>query len=466
MGNTLAAAMSRVPAWWYQTVTNLNVLPGADSVRVTFTTSQPTVPVVEALKNVGGSLVTVDTRFPFTAGMRTQHDLELGGYPHRLAQGAWSWLRITAAPSLLPEWNPQPVVLTVSFRTSRRTARVRLTRAAVLEDTATGDVQFTFAVYDADTGDLRDDPWLVPPAATVGIGQVLGDEVDVDVGHVFEIDGAPDRIAVYALIHDDDPPWGGLSLFGRAPPDSLPSGPGEGDSDGFWADGFTEVELPRPPAASAPQSGVVSLGGLRREGPALAAAVAADGHLHVFGRDRRGELVERRWPAGDAPSADEPWRALGIHAVADVAVTNDGEALEVFAQDREGVVAAARIGDGGEGRWAPLGTVFAGWLDAATTASGDVHLVVSDRRGRIAHRARRAGRWTDRWEELEGAPPGPVLAVPGEDPAACVVVVIVPGGALHARTSRDGQWTDGGAWRPVGKLQPVPADPEPAPAAT
>ena len=180
-----------------QSISNLRVLPGIDSVRIMFRTRQPTIPFIEIknaiTKDLAGAVL------PFLRGANQVHD-----FTFPLAQDTVFGFYILA-PSMAGYGVNKPAEASGLFRTGSRKAEIFFDHLFVHNDgdpgpvLADGDLRFLFGAGDVETGDRLgelqhfSDPiasgenrWLhrrigIEPAPIQVWVQVIGSEMDVAV---------------------------------------------------------------------------------------------------------------------------------------------------------------------------------------------------------------------------------------------------------------------------------------------
>ena len=216
-------------------IQGLRVARRVQTAKVIFNTTQPTVPIVEALEPIGpagqGGLQQVDVKFPIFSPQVKQHAIQLGSPTKRLPQGTRMLARVTAPPTKFPYLNPKSVVQSVWFSTLNRRATVTIDEIIVRNDSdtsAAGEMSFGMAFYDGETGERLTTPEFV------GRDNNAYDDKVIPVNRSQVIRVAPDQLTLYALgvdWDDIDFPWPGgtFSKKGIAPPTLLPEIPNKGD---------------------------------------------------------------------------------------------------------------------------------------------------------------------------------------------------------------------------------------------
>ncbi|MEP7328973.1 MAG: hypothetical protein ABI777_07160 [Betaproteobacteria bacterium] len=125
-----------------QGITNLQVFPDIESVRIRFRTRQPTVPVIDVKRSDNQALA--GAVFPFLQGARTAHDFS---FP--LAQNTDFTFHIVAVPGNGAPSTAKAVETTGQFRTGLRNAQVFFDQVFVHTDGdpgLLGDGDFTFGM--------------------------------------------------------------------------------------------------------------------------------------------------------------------------------------------------------------------------------------------------------------------------------------------------------------------------------
>jgi hypothetical protein len=140
--------------------------------------------------------------------------------------------------------------------------------------------------------------------------------------------------------------------------------------------------------------------------------------------------------AGDSTGA---WRSLGGRFVDRIAAVARGDAIELFALDREGAVSHRRLAgnSGTKGEWQRIGDGAVGELTAVPVGEDGCAVFVLGRGGAILHRLLRRGEWqTDGWQTVRGGEGAMLGAVPA-GPGGVTLALIDEDMALRTL-----QWTD------------------------
>ena len=189
-----------------QVITDLTVVPGVDTVRISFRTAQPTIPSVTVQTEDG---TQVAGWLPLLGGMRTQHECLLG-QNSPLAQETLHRSRIVANGTTFLG-KPHESVVTGSFVTGSRKVTLFFDRINVRKDGDTGlkgagEFTFVFQAGDADLGK----PAVAQFQELWGEGDVSDDDPPIDVNRMITIPHAPRRIWAQVVGDESDfsSPWG------------------------------------------------------------------------------------------------------------------------------------------------------------------------------------------------------------------------------------------------------------------
>lgn len=162
--NLVGAAIPNIDlALFTQEVINLTIAPGIDFVRISFQTTQPTIPLVSCSAPDGSH----SEWFPLFGGLRTKHMCILGESTP-LPQNVTHSYRIVAAGHTF-FGKPMEKIVTGTFQTGSRHATVIFDRIKVRNDSdklSAGEIGFAFGAGDADSGVRRSEPW---PSTTLAL---------------------------------------------------------------------------------------------------------------------------------------------------------------------------------------------------------------------------------------------------------------------------------------------------------
>jgi hypothetical protein len=230
-----------------QRVEDWRIAPRADFVLTSFQTTQPTVPIVEVFRyeqNPTGYQMPVDVYFPILGQKQTSHKSALGLGSRRLLQGQEYVMTVTAPATQFMQANPKPTKVSRRFTTLHRRCQVRLQRIRVRIDGdpgGSGEMRWTFGVYDAENGQLISDS-----AYWQDFDAWDGKHISTDI--ILNIDNAPNTLKIYAFGVDEDQDTFGVKLIGLDVPVIIPSEAQVGENDLWqWAEGILEVEIPDYP---------------------------------------------------------------------------------------------------------------------------------------------------------------------------------------------------------------------------
>ena len=206
-----------------QAIYALSVQAGIDTVRVSFSTVQPTIPVIR-VEAQDGTLVA--SSLAIFGGLHTDHHALLGG-ASALDQGTQFNVKIIAS-GLDYRGHPHDAVANTQFTTGTRNVQIFFQEINVLRDgdpgiKGAGDFRFAFGAGDAAGRTNLGEPW---PSYSADISD---DDPPVAINEKIDIDLAPRSLWVQVIGTDDD-----TSLFSGT--DWLPSYPSfDGIVGSSWA---------------------------------------------------------------------------------------------------------------------------------------------------------------------------------------------------------------------------------------
>jgi hypothetical protein len=414
-----------------QGITNLRIFPAIESVRITFRTRQPTVPVIDIKDAVTHALA--GSAFPFLQGPQQSHD-----YAFPLPQSTDFAFHILAAPAP-GSASAKSAESTGLFRTGFRNAQVFFDHVFVHTDGdpgSLGDGDFTF---DMGAGD-------VDGGGMIGAVQLVaeisgGDDTSIDQSVL--VPGAPVGLWVQVRAVEDDSsfstPYGALPFVNFASPGStwehVESDNGEAEIATVtqWFDlsgaGPVAQEIPftletgprhidfsltgrvrmeaRPgvvvtpqatrsfrPSARAKTVATLQIGdrvALAGERTHLVQLVADGSLRHAYADDR-------------AHSGAARWRALAADLRGPLTVVAEGDALHLFARGDHGDIRHRTVTPGAataadrHAEWHSLGAA-ATWPPAAAVTPLGVDLFALDAGGQVLHRSLAAGAPRD-WQGI------------------------------------------------------------------
>lgn len=413
-----------------QAIRGLQVEPSIDTVRVSFQTVHPTIPLIEVETLDGQNVCRV---IPFLAGLQTRH-AGLVGLADPLPQDTTLRLRITVPgqPSPRTRKPARDVVRTVEFKTGARLISVSFDRLQVRADGDSGnkgDFRFGFEAGDSSEGryygvgvykedipatDPRDNVWR-----TLNLSRTIGyvkHEVNVivqgldDDQHIFSGFGYP------ALIGETDyyssgPPFIGSSPHSNESADWTtvgdtinvrnlePGGPAmipfrlntgdfkvaftvEGQVRALMRVGQGYAERAKRMASGVPnrmavacQAGTFARASGKQRGIGANIAIAADGAVWMksFSPDAvSAQRVDWQWAA---PPPGGPVTVLFDSAERPVLLALDGQGEAVVWQ-----------GDSQAGDWIRLGQRFIGSIVAVASEEGRLDLFGIDKEGVVRSR--------------------------------------------------------------------------------
>ena len=476
-----------------QAIYSLSVLAGIDTVRVLFSTVQPTIPAVR-VEALDGSLVTAT--LAISGGLHTEHDALLGG-ASALDLNTTFKLKIIASGHDF-RGGPYDAVATAQFTTGSRFAIVNFDTINVWRDgDSGGDGEFVFTFGAGDPVDLSN---LGEPWPDNYYGDINDDDPPVSVDRSIDIPLAPRNLWVGVVGRDDDHTIfeigtgrvGPRRPFFHGVPDSSSQDYGWADESyvtgvfdisdlvgggtvpmvlttgnfgvAFTVNGSIAVQT-RPGISPV----IRSLSTMSKETSDIAALVKAG----VFGGltpkggkpgNRRGQLVARgadgavyrsmpnteRWTP-----RDESW-ALAAPAVEGpvIAVAAEKNRLAFFALDPQGAVLRADVvGERSAAAWRKLTPRskdgrFTGAL-AAVTQAKSIELLAHDDAGAMFHLTLplKGGRPESDWRRIGEGLQGEFQTVSlGKD--AFAVFALGRNGEVMHRIHRNGHWRKDG-WQVI-----------------
>jgi len=476
---------------YIQLIQKLKVTPGPDYVDFSFTTAQPTVPVIEVSTSMPGpgpafdrNNDTISSAFPLAAGLVMEHQVRVGP-GKKLAQGTTYFFIITAGTTTPGDG---PTTATGHFTTGSRTAFVKFESIRVWRDgepLGKGDMGFHFTAYDGQDNSFLANAPNYPDQDLADIGD--GDYVPVN-RDVF-VQNAPAALTLECFGYDeDDDIFSGLGTTGLAPPgpgDIAPNGPSHGNDDvTTWATAQETYDLPTSDVVATPppldfsmrsDDGGVSftvygkitatnvLGvafAIRRAELGQRMAVARDigqaatvvtgpERLDLFTRGPNGAVYRKTIDRSVRRTTRSDWQNLGGMTAGPItALSVEEGGLHVFIPGPDGTV-LYKCWDTGDGApapaaWHDLGGKIVGQITAIAATTGDIHLFALGASGEASHAILHGGAKKPRanWEKLGGKFSGPVAAVASPEGRIDIFAVRHGGGVYHK------SW-DGKSWTPA-----------------
>lgn len=149
-----------VPALRPQMISNVSVKPGVDTVRITFNTVRPTIPLTTLMDSSGAK---IDARFPLFGGLQTSHTAVFG-LERPLELEAKHSFRIVAAGPTGNKNSPKEAIFDGEFITGKRKIDIFFDEVDVHDDgdpwpSGSGDFRFQFGAGDAETAAPMGEPW-------------------------------------------------------------------------------------------------------------------------------------------------------------------------------------------------------------------------------------------------------------------------------------------------------------------
>lgn len=465
-----------------QQLFDITITPGVDSARLTFKTTQETVPVI-TLTPKGG---TPFTWVAFFGGAKTKHEYVLGSSTP-LAQNKTHTIHISVSGKDA-YGAPMKTTASANFKTGFRNATVILDRLKVLDDSddaGDGEITFSFGAGNADSGELLAKDFR-------DRADINDDDPAIDLNKSLDVPNAPRSLWVQINGHDSDAslwnaPWVGLGIVGM-----LPHFKGEGSwfevtqgydyatvtsvfdlseiisptefpaeiATGAFKLNFTvsarikvDAFVPPPIKSRKPQVAFplpkydLSVVGAATQAGHMSGGM---GHLVALGAD--GAVYHR--PA-DLGARDENWTQLGEPVTGPVkALPRSDGTLALFASDDRGrPVWHLTRKDGRETRWQPLGERMFEQMSVIESPRGEIDVFGLGEDGVAYHQTIPAdgrGRRND-WERVGGGVASALSAECFADGTIALFAVGADGQVLHKQRRR-GRWTPAGLdWHRLGK---------------
>jgi hypothetical protein len=486
-----------------QAITDVTVVAGIDTVRISFKTAQPTVPLVtvtaEQAANWWDPLgptvsVPVASYLPLLGGLQTQHECILG-HDLPLTQETVHQFRIAAFGTTFLGAPYEPVV-TGSFVTGSRKVTLFFDRVKVRKDgdpldRGAGDFTFTFLAGDADGGRLLDQSeW--------GEGE-MSDGEERFVNRVLTISHAPRRVWAQVEGYDDDSSWRPWSPLG--PP--FGSDPEGFSGEGSWCDSDTSFD--RAWVAKVFQVGDVigatspsfelatgdfkvaftvfgrllvegqpgtssSTRKTKHQGPSRHAVVTAPGRsgvvgaeadrAHVVGLGADGAIYSKAVGAGEREPRHQGWARVADGVAGPVTVLAAArDRIELFALDADGRLVGTTFGRGRSNRrWRRLGGRFMEPVTAVTGEGGQSEVVGLGENGVVFHRSLAPGERNskqDDWERIGEGVSGSLQAIPLRNGGLAVFALGDDGTVLYKRRGPKRWQPAGTKWHSLGRTSGV-----------
>jgi len=471
-----------------QEIINLTIAPGIDFVRISFQTTQPTIPSITCSATDGSSTAW----FPLFGGMRTKHTCILGESPP-LPQDTIHSYKITAAGHKL-NGTPEENIVTGTFRTGSRHATIMFDKMKVRNDSdslSNGELTLAFGGGDADTGAVMGVPLDWPYM------DISDDDPPVDLNLAIPIAKAPRRLWAQVAAFDDDygfRPGAGVPIVGESVWFDGGGSRGGSNVERDWADvtgvfdiadiiapttfpielatddfrlaytvfgritvdafvpaAFTMREPSRPPLFLTRESVAFSdLGKML-----LVSGGGGDKHSHSVGLGADGAIYHKLVSSERRSPRHEGWTRLGEAVGAPVkAVARKDGGLSLFAFDGERGVLYQNLNEGGlAGSWRKLGGRFDEPPAVAEGKGGKLDIFGLGADGTVYHaqlgpedgKVRRPD-----WQPIGGGVAGSLSAFAIPDGSVGVFALGRDGQVLHKLRSR-GKWTPGGdEWQGLG----------------
>lgn len=452
-----------------QQLFDIRIVPGVDSARLTFKTSQETVPVITITPKGG----TPFTWVAFFGGAKTRHEYVLGSSTP-LAQNKSHTIHISVSGKD-SYGAPMTTSASATFKTGFRNVTVILDRLKVLDDSddaGDGEIMFSFGAGNADSGELLAKDFR-------DRADINDDDPAIDLNKSLDVPNAPRSLWVQINGHDSDAslwnaPWVGLGIVGM-----LPHFTGEGSwfevTQGYDYSNVTSVfdlsditsptELPAeiatgafklnftvsarikvdafvpPPITSRkpqvafplPKYDLSVVGSIKQAGHMS----GGKSHLMALGAD--GAVYYKPATQPDRDPRDENWTRLGEPVAGPVkALPRRDGALALFASDEKGnLVWQVARDNGREARWLPLGPHFS---ETAVTEGprGDIEVFGLGDDGIVYHQTippDGKGRRND-WQRVGSSVAGSLTAECFADGTIGLFAVGANGQVLHKQRRR------------------------------
>ena len=488
LGDRVAVGVVSDPALPAQHIINLTITPGIDLVRISFETTQPTIPQITCKATDGSTNVA----FALINGLQTKHTCTFG-VNQPLPQDMEHTFTIVAAGHDPFNGTPKDAFATHTFRTGSRHATVIFDRIKVRKDSdalSGGEIAFFFGVGDADTGAVRG--YLVREEQDIS-----DDDPAVDVNLEIQMQQAPRRVWVQVIGKDDD-----STIFPAFPPSGLDimmpypvfEGPGSTYRSGNYSEyakvtdvfDITDInQLMTFPIELATGDfdlaftvfarirvdafvpAAMTIRSLDRRLPKPSVDLKELGkmnmildpggkHAHMVGLGAEEAIYHKPLTPERPTMRDEGWSRLSGPVKMPVkAIAGRDGGLRLFAFDGKGGVLFQRPGRaGGEAAWRKLGGHFDGPLAVAEKPDGEFDVFGLGDEGVVYHTSiRDAGstRKPDDWQPIGSGVAGSLSAFALPDGSVGVFALARDSQVLHKRLRRN-QWTPKGQeWQPLGK---------------
>lgn len=437
-----------VPALRPQMITNLSVKPGVDTVRISFKTGRPTIPLTTLLDASGAK---VDARFPLFGGLQTSHEA-IFGIERPLEQEAKHSFRIVAAGPTGNQNSPKEAVVTGAFVTGKRKIDIFFDTVNVHNDgdpgpSGSGEFMFRFGAGDAETTLPMGEPW-----PEYGPDDISYDDPPVGLNKQITIPHGPSQLWVEVVGVENDRtawPWDWGSALGTRP---TFTGPGStyaataaveqasvasvldiGSEPGSWTMAFDMA------SGNHPVSYTVSC--------RLAVEIA-------FGAVIGTKMFKPRGPLKFAGTLDE------AGTIAHVAARGAEERAEALVLGPDGALHHRTITPDAErrGDWTRIDLPDKGAVSVVASAPDELDLIFRHSDGSVSHRRFNARRPKDgKWRKLGGNFHHVVPAIEasrGKEPAL-LLFGVEEDGSLHVRDALAGGDWDRVGDQPVGAIAPL-----------
>jgi hypothetical protein len=445
-------AEAYVPDLRPQMITNVVVKPGVDTVRISFKTVHPTIPLTTLMDASG---TKIDARFGLLGGLRTSHEA-IFGVETPLQLEAKHKFRIVAARGA-GRGGPKEAVVDGEFISGSRRVEVFFETVDVHADgdpwpSGSGDLMFFFGAGDAETASRLGEPW-----PEYGPDDISDDDPPVAVNKQISIPQGPRQLWLKVVAMENDStywPWD-------------------------WWDSFSE---PGKPDFSGAGSSYQPGGANDRAETAIVLDVGSEPDAWSMGFEMKtGDFpldyviighIEAELEAGSviAPKMFKPRaprKPVGTvqdaGAVTHIAALGTSKQAEAFVVGMGGELYHRTIRPEADQRddWNTIALPGEGTVTVTSAAPDAVDMVFRGSDGSVSHRSFNPRKPKDqKWRRLGGNFRYVVPAIEtskGKD-SALILFAVEEDGSLHVRDAQAGQDWDRLGDQPVTAVAPLAVD--------